>query len=249
MLSKIAHCLLQRVHPRARLLWFYNSNCSQEIWVRFMIWICNVETSVEEVSSTTVTQWLTGHLWAVEWKQMCQYCTEISLKRFYQHMLISVFSHEVEERYDTECVFTWYYFRGLNLHKALFDEGVSEKLAHARLQAKDGLAGGRLREETHTIKTLSHKQRGHYHTWSDSLDSLHNHNRCAKTRLPVFFFFSTCTFCLLQGWNIHLLAKARPAFRPRKSLGNLKPIIINVKAESWEGSKLLQVNPEITVKI
>lgn len=65
----------------------------------------------------------------------------------------------------------------------------------------------------------------------------------------VFFFSLTCTFCLLQGWNINLLAKARPAFRPRKSLGNLKPIIINVKAESWEGSQLLQVNPEITVKI
>lgn len=54
-----------------------------------------------------------------------------------------------QDRHDRECVCTWYDFRGLDLHKALFGEGVSEELAHAWLQAKDGLAGGCLHNDTH----------------------------------------------------------------------------------------------------
>ena len=44
------------------------------------------------------------------------------------------------------CICTWYDFRGLDLHKPLVGEGVPEELAHSRLQAEDGLAGGGLRD-------------------------------------------------------------------------------------------------------
>lgn len=60
-------------------------------------------------------------------------------------------------------VLTGYNFRGLDLYKALFGEGVSEELAHSRLQAKDGLAGGRLLGggRKHTNGEC------HYHIWCD----------------------------------------------------------------------------------
>lgn len=94
-----------------------------------------------QVSLTTVTRWLRGHLWAVFWKQ------ELPLQK---HLIKNDSTHvslsfpKGQDQRARVCVFTWYDFRGLNLHKALFREGVSEELAHSRLQAKDGLAGGRL---------------------------------------------------------------------------------------------------------
>lgn len=61
-------------------------------------------------------------------------------------------------QYQCECVCTWYDFRGLDLHKALVGEGVPEELAHSRLQAEDGLAGGGLQDtnmrEKGTISTF-----------------------------------------------------------------------------------------------
>lgn len=47
-----------------------------------------------------------------------------------------------------DCVCTWYDFWGLDLHKALVCESVSEELADSRLQPEDGLAGGGLQEES-----------------------------------------------------------------------------------------------------
>lgn len=96
-----------------------------------------------------------------------------------QRTSLRVFPRGREER-DSKCEFTRYDFRGLDLHEALHGEGVPEELAHSRLQAEDGLAGGRLRgENTHTHRAALQN------TCRDSLDSLHDRNRCENARLPT----------------------------------------------------------------
>lgn len=94
-------------------------------------------------------------------------------------------------------VFTRYNFRRLDLHKALFGEGVPEELAHTWLQAEHGLAGGRLFRRIH-------KNKHHQDGCSDSSTLLHNHDKCVKTRLPV----SSRTSCLCEGCDNYLLATA-----------------------------------------
>lgn len=128
-----------------------------------------------------------------------------------------------QDQHDRVCVCTWYDFRGLDLHKALFGEGVSEELAHAWLQAKDGLAGGCLHQDTHK---QTHTEA--LHTKHDSLDLLHNQNRCVKTR-PLISVHTTPldTFSLLATAQQH-------AFKPSR---NFKSTIINVKTETKAGNR------------
>lgn len=128
-----------------------------------------------------------------------------------------------QDQRDGECVCTRYDFRGLDLHKALIGEGVSEELAHSWLQAEDGLAGGGLWEETHTdthreITTLSLIYWIYYAIITDVLKN-ETANICSRHEGQAFICW--------QGQNVLMKASQSPRY--------CRPIIMNVNAETQGG--------------
>lgn len=134
----------------------------------------------------------------------------------------------------TESVCTWYDFRCLDLHKALFGEGFSEELAHSGLQAKYGLAGGRLWEDKHAA---THRETFPHLAWSIGFITHYHHNRCVKTRLPISVHATPLN---MKGETSNLLARARHAFKASESPRYFKPVIINVNAETKAGREIAQ---------
>lgn len=78
---------------------------------------------------------------------------------------------------------TWYDFRSLNLHEALFGEGVSEELANSWLQPENRLAGGRLEEERWTNTQPQTKRASPHLTWI--IRFISQSWRGVKTHLPI----------------------------------------------------------------